>query len=126
MTEKSRRKPPESSRSPGERLRRAILDAYELNPAEEALLAQAAEIADVLGKLNRELAGKQALTQKGAKGNFVMTPLLLAQRRHSEVLARLLDAMALPTGDEDEGESPTTLRARRAAQARWARSEKGA
>lgn len=88
------------------------------------MLDQAAEIADALAKINRQIADRKVLTQKGAKGNSVVAPLLLAQRRHSEVLAKLLGDLALPVGDEDEGESATTLRARHAAKARWAR-EKG-
>jgi hypothetical protein len=116
----SRRKPPAT---PGESLRTAILAVYELNPAELLLLDQAAALADALARLNGEVAAEQALTGKGSRGQSVASPLLAAQRQHAEVLARLLEALQLPTPGEDEGHPSASQRARRAATVRWAREK---
>lgn len=118
---RSRRKPADSARSPGQWLKEAITSMYVLNPAEQLLLDQAAELADVLDKVNRQVAAEETLTRRGAKGNSVASPLLLAQRRHSEVLVRLLEGLALPDLDEDEGELSSTRKARKAALIRWSK-----
>jgi hypothetical protein len=115
---RSRRKPPAT---PGERLRTAILATYELNPAELLLLDQAGAVADALARLNAEVAAEQEFTGKGSKGQPVASPLLAAQRGHSEALARLPEAIALPASGEDEGHPSASQRARRAATVRWAR-----
>jgi hypothetical protein len=120
MTDKptgSCRKPPET---PGKRLRAAIVGRYTLDPAEELLLDQAVALADALDRLNREVAAEKSFVVKGSRGQPTVSALLDAQRRHAEVLARLLESLALPaTPDEEEGETLTTKRARRAARARW-------
>lgn len=115
-----RRKAPEK---PGAALKRSILATYELDPAELLLLDQAGELLDQLARINAELAG-QPLTTAGSRDQVREHPLLESQRRHSEALARVLDALHLPMDGETEGETLTTKRARKAAQARWDR-EKG-
>ena len=122
MAPKKPRKGPET---PGERLRRDVLAEYELSVAERVLLDQAAELVDVLGRLNAEVAALGALTDRGSARQIVPHPLLAAQRQHSETLANLLDGLRLPAPGEQEGESAVTKMARRAARARWDR-EKGA
>lgn len=118
-------KPARSRRkSPGAALKRSILERYELSAAEVATLDQAAGLLDQLERINDELA-RQPVVTAGSRGQIVGNPLLDEQRRHSDTLARLLDALHLPIDGEEEGETLTTKRARRAAQARWAR-EKGA
>jgi hypothetical protein len=97
---------------------------YELNPAELLLLDQAAALADALARLNGEVAAELALTGKGSRGQAIASPLLAAQRQHAEVLARLLEALQLPTPGEDEGRPSASQRARRAATVRWARETK--
>lgn len=115
--------PPKTAGTAGARLKAEILSSYQLDPAERVLLDQAAEIADVLTRLNRQVAAEKTLTQRGAKGNTVSHPLLLAQRRHSEVLVKVLEGLRLPAPDEDEGESTVTRLARKAARARWDRAK---
>jgi hypothetical protein len=118
---RSRRRSPET---PGDRLRTAIVSQYELDPAERLLLDQAAALADALARVNAEVAAAESLAAKGSRGQLVASPLLAAQRQHAEVLARVLEALALPaTPDEEEGEGATTRKARRAAQARWAKQK---
>lgn len=115
-TGKSRRKPTESA---GDRLRREILGAYELTPVELVLLDQAVAVADVLERLNAQVA-TEALTAFGSTRQTVASPMLAAQREHSKVLAGLLGAIAVPAAGEDEGVSSTSAAARRAAHVRWA------
>jgi hypothetical protein len=120
VTNKPSRSRRKSSETPGGRLRTTILGQYELNPAELLLLGQAVALADALDQINEEVAAQATFVAKGSRGQPVVSALLDAQRRHAEVLARLLESLALPaTPDEEEGESITTRRARAAAQARW-------
>jgi hypothetical protein len=118
-TARSRPKQPKASETPGERLKRSILAEYELSPAERLLLEEAAALADVLGRLNAEIAAAQALTGKGSKGQTVASPLLAAQRQHCEALVRVIEGLALPALEEDEGELSSSKRARKAATVRW-------
>jgi hypothetical protein len=124
VTDKRARSRRKSSETAGERLRTAILDQYELNPAELLLLDEAVALADALAQLNREVAAEQTLTGTGSRGQAVASPLLAAQRQHAETLGRLLEALQLPTPGQEEGHPSASQRARRAAMVRWAR-EKG-
>lgn len=47
------------------------------------------------------------------------SPLIRSQIELGQHLVRLLEALALPLGDEDTPESQTTQQARRAATIRW-------
>ena len=119
--EKARKEP----ETPGERLKRKILAEYSLDPGERVLLDQAAELVNIIARINAEVAHLESLTDRGSTRQVVPHPLLAAQRQHTETLANLLDGLRLPAPGEEEGESRTTLLARRAAEARWAR-ERGA
>jgi hypothetical protein len=108
--------------SPGSRLKRDILDRYELDPAEMVLLHHAAELADVAARIDAEVAASP-LTATGSMGQMVSHPLLLQQRKHHERLQRELEALRLPAKDELEGASGTSRAAQRAAQQRWRRQK---
>lgn len=108
--------------SSGEKLRAKILAVYELDAGELVLLDQVVELCDALARVNSQVAQLESLTSEGSAGQVVEHPLLMAQRSHSTVLARLIEAMRLPApgaSDDTEGESRVTLQARRAARARW-------
>lgn len=110
---------PESS---GSKLRAAILATYQLDAGELVLLDQAVQLCDALARVNDAVAQLEELTTTGSAGQVVEHPLLTAQRSYSTTLAKLVEAMRLPTpgaAEEDEGESKVTLQARRAARARW-------
>jgi hypothetical protein len=113
------RKTPETA---GERLKREVLAAYELSPAERLLLDRAAVLADVCARLDEQVAASP-LTVPGSMGQEVANPLLLQQRKHHERLQRLLEAVRLPAKDEISGASATSRAAQRAAQARWAKQK---
>jgi hypothetical protein len=113
---------PKRSESPGDRLRSSILADFDLNAAEMTLLDRAAALVDELARIEAEMAGRPLVTA-GSRGQEVADPLLREHRQHSEVLQRILEAIGLPATGEDEGESGTSQRARRAAQVRWAREK---
>lgn len=117
---RSRRK---ASESAGQSFRARILADYELSTPETALLDQAVELIDQLDRINGALAD-QPVTTAGSKGQVTVHPLFDAARRHSDTLARVVDALHVPMADEDAGETVTTKRARAAAQARWRREKK--
>jgi hypothetical protein len=119
MTDKPIRSRRQSSESPGAALRRSILELYTLDPAERLILDQAAHLADVLDRLNREVAGMQTFLAEGSRGQPTVSAFLAAQRQHAETLARLLESLALPAPDEEEGELSSTRKARKAALVRW-------
>jgi hypothetical protein len=112
---RSRRK---ASESAGQRFRAGILADYELSVPERAVLEQAVDLLDQLERINGELA-KQPVTTPGSRGQVAANPLFDAARRHADTLSRVLDALHIPMPGEGEGESATTKRARRAAEARW-------
>jgi hypothetical protein len=115
------RKSPESV---GSRLRKEVLELYELSPVERVLLDAAGPIADALERINGEVAAAE-LTATGSTGQRVAEPLLREQREHAARLAAILEAIRIPHRDEVEGQSSTSKAAQRAAQVRWARQKAG-
>lgn len=112
-------KKPESA---GARLREAVLDRYELDPAEVVLLDAAAALADVCERLDEAVA-EAPLTVEGSRGQPVAQPLLLQQRKHHERLQRLLEGLKLPAKGELQGASARSRAAQAAAQERWRRTK---
>lgn len=115
--------PRKKAESPGSRLKRAVLEKYELDPAELLMLDHAAELADLCARIDAAVASSP-LTTTGSKGQVVSNPLLLQQRKGHERLQRQLEALRLPSKGELMGASATSLAAQRAAQSRW-RKQKG-
>lgn len=110
----------------GQKLRKAILATYELDVGELVLLDQVTEICDRLDQVNRAVGLLVELTTLGSAGQEVEHPMLRTQRDYSALLARLVEALRLPVpgaGEDESGESSTTLAARRAARARWDKRE---
>ena len=102
----------------GEALRAAVLGSYDLTASEAELLNRAAGLADTLERLEIELA-EADLVVAGSRGQDAPHPLLAAQTRAATALARMIEALALPDVEDDEGENSTTRRARHAANVRW-------
>ena len=104
----------------GAALWEAVTADYALSAPEEAVLAEACATLDTLSKLAEELASS-ALMVEGSKGQEVLHPAVREARQQRLALGRLLGQLDLP---DEEGEalveSLTTVRARKAAQARWA------
>lgn len=92
----------------------------ELRPDEVATLTAACETADLVRRLESELAGAP-LTVPGVRGAVVANPLLSELRQNRALQAQLLARLKLVAADQGP-ESPRTRSARRAAQARWSGS----
>lgn len=95
-----------------------VMGEFALGPDEIGALREACRTVDELGDLRRALDGAP-LTVSGSAGQQVAHPLLAEVRRHREILAKLLERLNLPAGDEDAGSTPAQRRAQRAAQQRW-------
>lgn len=94
-----------------------MLEVYEVEPEERPLLEQACRTADELDRVSEALR-EASVTTQGSAGQVTAHPLLAEARNHRATLQKLLDALELP-GEGDGQESATSLRARRAARARW-------
>jgi hypothetical protein len=110
--------PPSDLRASGRALWLDVRAEFALGPDEVGALREACRTADELDDLRSALAG-QPMTVAGSTGQQVAHPLLAELRRHREVLAKLLERLNLPAGDEDAGSTPAHRKAQRAAQQRW-------
>lgn len=119
MTDEKKAPPaPRGLGAPGRRLWRAVTADFELGPDELESLREACRCADELERLRAAVA-EAPLTVAGSAGQVVAHPLLEQVRRHRDLLGKLLERLALPAGDEDQGMTPAQKRAHRAAQQRW-------
>ena len=118
MTEQRKPVRPVDLRAAGRRLWASVVDDFDLGPDEVGALREACRTVDELDDLRQALKD-QPMTVPGSTGQPVAHPLLAEVRRHRETLAKLLAALSLPAGDEDQGQTPAQRRAHRAAQQRW-------
>lgn len=118
MTEKVPISPPADLREPGLAMWAEVTRDFDLGPDEVTALREACRTVDELADLRAALRG-QPMTVAGSTGQQVAHPLLAEVRRHREILAKLLERLNLPAGDEDAGSTPAQRRAQRAAQQRW-------
>ncbi|MFF9625385.1 hypothetical protein [Streptomyces griseosporeus] len=84
----------------GTRLWESVADGFELDVHEQLLLLQACRTADLLDRLSGE-AARGRLTVRNAKGEEVTNPVITEHRQQSIVLARLLAALRMPSGEEE-------------------------
>ena len=99
MTGKSP-KPPPGTGVNGGKLWRDVLDAYELEEHELALLREAVRTVDQLDDLH-SIASREGLVVSGPHG-WKPHPAVVEARQLRIVLARVLAALRLPAGDEDD------------------------
>lgn len=90
--------------------------AYELRPDELRILEDACREADLIDDLIIARKGEPSLI-RGSHGGTVINPIITELRQHRATLNSLLKFLSLP--DESAGESPRSVSARKAAQARW-------
>lgn len=109
--------------SGGRRLWADVTSVYSLRPDEARLLEEAAREADLVDKLEKELA-IQPLVTKGYKGQPRVNPIISEIRQHRAVLRQLLSGLKLPDEPVSAhfGASERSTRAREAALARWGRT----
>ena len=90
--------PPAGVRAPGRRLWAAVVDLYELEEFELALLREAVRTVDLLDELDRRVRddGPIVATPQGDRAH----PAAVEARQQRIALARLLASLRLPAGDE--------------------------
>jgi hypothetical protein len=93
-------RPPDGLQTSGRRLWRSIMADYELEQHERELLRQACRTADLLDDLQAVLDrdGPMADSSQGIRAH----PAATEARQQRIVLARLLAALQVPAGLEDE------------------------
>ncbi len=93
-------RPPPSTRAPGRRLWSSVLDDYELDEHELALLREAVRTVDLLDLLDAEERddGPMVDTPHGRKPH----PAAVEARQQRITLARLLAALRLPAGEDGD------------------------
>jgi hypothetical protein len=109
------RRPPAGLGAPGRSLWRSVVAAYELAPHEVVILRQACLVADLIERVDAELA-TSPLVVAGHAGQPRPSPLLGASAQQRAALKSLLGSLGLPMPDElvRRDEQRTA-----AAQARW-------
>ena len=95
----------------------SITRVYDLSPGEVATLRQAARVADLLARIDAELAAGP-VTVEGSMGQLRSHPLLQVSADQRRVFDGLLRSLALPFPAEEQGRrrSPAAVAA---AQERW-------
>jgi hypothetical protein len=95
-----------------------VMAVYELSRSEVQILTEACRTLDNLDRLAEAIAAHGAVVE-GSQGQPVINAALTEARGHRVVLHRLLAALALPDEEGEQLPSVESLRARRAAVARW-------
>lgn len=119
--------PPPGLTGPGLSLWIELTDSYEFRPDELVLLRQVAETTTLLDRLERESLTADTVV-RGSQGQPVASPILQELRAHRATLTTMLRALALPDLDDDDASdapryrSVASIRASKAANARWSRS----
>lgn len=96
----STHKPPQGTRAAGKRLWESVVDEFELDEHELALLREAVRTVDLLAELDAAVKADGALldSPQGLRTH----PAAGEARQQRIALARLLAALRLPAGDEDD------------------------
>lgn len=94
--------------------------AFDLERPHLELVAEAARLLDRLDAIAEQVRADGLMTET-ASGQPRPHPLLAEQRQSALALGRLVDLAGLSEPAVDKPESPTTVRARHAAEVRWAR-----
>lgn len=115
--------PPDAPVSLGDRGRLlwdSIAGAYELRPDEIAILTDACREADLIERINDELAFAP-LISRGSMGQEVASPFVSEIRQHRTVLAGLLAKLKIPETPATAARKKAAVSdsARKAARARW-------
>lgn len=114
--------PPAGLAARGKAFWTATIAANELSETETELLLEVCRGLDVADALAQVIA-EEGVSAVGSKGQRVTHPAVTEARQLAVVLGRLLAQLAIPDAEEETVDSPTTVRARHAAQARWHRRD---
>ena len=122
MSEKP--KTPQGLRAPGKRLWSSVVDEFDLDEHELAMLVESCRTVDVLDLLDAKVRD-EGPTVKGPQGTKA-NPALVEARQERIALARLLAVLRLPAGEEGADEKSGTRRPQRRVGARGAYGIRGA
>ena len=86
--------------APGQRLWKSVVDEYDLDEHEVALLVQAVRTVDVLEKLDAQVR-RDGPVVSGSQGERAH-PALVEARQQRIALARLFAVLRLPAGSEED------------------------
>lgn len=103
--------------SRGERLWRDVTGKWTLRPDELVVLEDACREADLITRLEAEVADSD-LMSIGSMGQPVVNPLVAELRQHRSTFQRLVRSLKLPD-DPGEAQASRSSSAREAAVARW-------
>lgn len=103
MSRSNALKPPDGTRESGRRLWASVVDVYDLEEHERALLVEAVRTVDLLADLDAAVRAGGALVDspQGVKAN----PAAVEARQQRIALARLLAALRLPAGGEGDAQA---------------------
>lgn len=113
MTEKRQRRAPDGLKARGRRFWDHVKATYELSDAEWEVLPEACRTIDIVEQLDRAARGEEDIDRR--------LTLYRELRLQRQGLHRLLAALNLPDEDGETLPSAKTSRARKAADARWAK-----
>lgn len=114
------RKAPAGLKAKGKRLWSEVTGAYQLRSDELDVLEDVCREADLIDKIEQELASADLMTT-GSMGQIVVNPLIAEARQHRATKMSLWKRLALP--DPVASEVPAASNQQRAAaQSRWAAS----
>lgn len=104
----------------GRSLWRSVVARFELDEREVVILAAACRCVDRAGELD-QLVAVEGVTVAGSSGQPRLHPGVAEARNQRVAMGRLLGQLALPDagGDVVQARTSTSLRASRAARARW-------
>lgn len=108
MTEQTAQPPPDGLGRNGLALWSSVVDEYDLEEHERALLAQAARTVDLLDELDKAVRREGAMVT-GPQG-LTAHPAAREARAQSITLARLLAALRLPAGEEGDQQAGARVR----------------
>jgi len=92
---------PTGLKGPGTAFWRSIVDSFDLEGHENALLVEACRTIDALAELDAAVSRDGAVLDDGEHGPRVH-PAVIESRLQRVALARLLDALKLPRDDDDK------------------------
>jgi len=111
-------RPPAGLAAAGKAFWASTVSAFELSEAELSVLAIACRTLDTTSDLEG-LVAADGLMIEGSRGQRVLHPAVAELRQQRSTFARLLVQLGLPDEQDETVPSQRSVRASRAAQARW-------
>lgn len=122
MSDSKAPRAPSGLSAAGKALWRSVTAGYTWRQDELKLLEQASRTADIVARLEAEVAAAPSLTVVNGAGTPITLPAVVELRLQRSLLSGLLGRLRWPDGSEVAGEwdgITASQRARQAARARW-------